>query len=200
MGGPAPGAPPLPVGTANVKMARLRDTRMKSTYGLIYKHISDGDLRTILYTNCFQDGRAALLFLDAAYDTPITRSELREMDKLWTELSIAQDVGISVDSVSRFSKLLMRVNSQRPVPNRYNHTEMCEKLLEAIAEASRHFHEGAMREYDAPAGSRQFEYPAAHPLFAGQRNFPACVQYYDSQWKQAVRAKIITPAGRYAER
>ncbi|KAL1527994.1 hypothetical protein AB1Y20_009365 [Prymnesium parvum] len=106
MGGPAPGAPPLPVGAANVKMARLKDTRMKAAYGLIYKHISDGDLRTILYTNCFQDGRAALLFLDAAYDTPITRSELREMDKLWTELSIAQDVGISADSVSRFGKLV----------------------------------------------------------------------------------------------
>lgn len=125
MGGPLAGAPAYPPGAAGAKMARLRNTRVKSAYGLIYKHVSDGDLRTILYTNCFQDGRAALLFLDAAYDTPITRSELREMDKLWTELAIAQDVGIAVDSVSRFSKLLLRVNAQRPVPNRYNHTELC---------------------------------------------------------------------------
>ncbi|KAL1507650.1 hypothetical protein AB1Y20_007267 [Prymnesium parvum] len=70
---------------------------------------------------------------------------------------------------------------------------MCEKLLEAIAEAStRHFNEGAMREYDAAAGSRQFEYPAAHPLFAGQRDFGACAHYYDAQWKQAVKSKILT--------
>mmetsp|Transcript_20028 Transcript_20028/g.49984 ORF Transcript_20028/g.49984 Transcript_20028/m.49984 type:complete len:119 (+) Transcript_20028:606-962(+) len=117
------------------------------------------------------------------------------MDVLWTELSIALDVGVQPDSISRFAKLLQRVNSQRPAANRYGKNELCEKLLEAIADGSRHFHENAMREYDAPAGSRQFEYPAAHALFAGQRDFGACSQYYDNQWKQAFKAKILTPSG-----
>jgi len=192
MGGPLAGAPPIPPGAPGQKMARLRDGRAKSAYALIYKHVSDGDLRTILFTNHFQDGHGAIQYLDTVYDTPITRSELREMDKLWTELTIAQDIGIQQDSVSRFAKLLQRVNSERPAANRYNLTEMCEKLLEAIADASRHFNEGAMREYDAAVGSRQFEYPAAHPLFANQRNFGACVHYYDAQWKQAVKSKILT--------
>jgi len=173
-------------------MARLRDARAKAAYALIYKHVSDGDLRTILFTNHFQNGLATIQFLDLAYDTPITRSELREMDKLWTELSIAQDVGVQQDSVSRFAKLLQRVNAERPAAHRYGFTELTEKLLEAIADASRHFNEGAMREYDAPAGSRQFEYPAGHPAFPGQRNFGACVHYYDGQWKQAVKSKILT--------
>mmetsp|Transcript_44105 Transcript_44105/g.107166 ORF Transcript_44105/g.107166 Transcript_44105/m.107166 type:complete len:1025 (-) Transcript_44105:235-3309(-) len=195
MGGPLAGAPPIPPGAPGQKMARLRDGRAKSAYALIYKHVSDGDLRTILFTNHFQDGHGAIQYLDTVYDTPLTRSELREMDKLWTELSIAQDIGIQQDSVSRFAKLLQRVNSERPAANRYNLTEMCEKLLEAIADASRHFNEGAMREYDAAVGSRQFEYPAAHPLFANQRNFGACVQYYDAQWKQAVKSKILTVTG-----
>mmetsp|Transcript_19874 Transcript_19874/g.34819 ORF Transcript_19874/g.34819 Transcript_19874/m.34819 type:complete len:102 (+) Transcript_19874:285-590(+) len=71
------------------------------------------------------------------------------MDKLWTELGIARDVGINHDSVSRFAKLLQRVNSQRPAGNRHGNDELCEKLLEAIADSSRHFNEGAMREYNA---------------------------------------------------
>lgn len=37
--------------------------------------------------------------------------------------------------------------------------------------------------------------PPVPPFFPGQRNFPACTQYYDGQWKQAVKAKIITPTG-----
>jgi len=192
MGGPGAGAPPIPHGAPGLKMARLRDARAKAAYALIYKHVSDGDLRTILFTNHFQNGLATIQFLDLAYDTPITRSELREMDKLWTELSIAQDVGVQQDSVSRFAKLLQRVNAERPAAHRYGFTELTEKLLEAIADASRHFNEGAMREYDAPAGSRQFEYPAGHPAFPGQRNFGACVHYYDGQWKQAVKSKILT--------
>mmetsp|Transcript_20516 Transcript_20516/g.51229 ORF Transcript_20516/g.51229 Transcript_20516/m.51229 type:complete len:126 (-) Transcript_20516:753-1130(-) len=96
------------------------------------------------------------------------------MDKLWTELGIARDVGINHDSVSRFAKLLQRVNSQRPAGNRHGNDELCEKLLEAIADSSRHFNEGAMREYNAQPGQRQFEYAAGHPLFANQRNFAAC--------------------------
>mmetsp|Transcript_4739 Transcript_4739/g.7259 ORF Transcript_4739/g.7259 Transcript_4739/m.7259 type:complete len:220 (-) Transcript_4739:970-1629(-) len=160
MGGGAAGAPPFPGGAARDKMQRLKAARAKASYALIYKHISDGDLRTILFSQHFQDGHGALTYLDAAYDTPITRSELRAMDVLWTELSISMDVGVQPDSsISRFAKLLQRVNSQRPAPNRYGNDELCEKLLEAIADGSRHFHEGSMREYDAPVGSRQFEYP-----------------------------------------
>jgi len=85
MGGPLAGAPPIPPGAPGQKMARLRDGRAKSAYALIYKHVSDGDLRTILFTNHFQDGHGAIQYLDTVYDTPLTRSELREMDKLWTE-------------------------------------------------------------------------------------------------------------------
>mmetsp|Transcript_24176 Transcript_24176/g.60064 ORF Transcript_24176/g.60064 Transcript_24176/m.60064 type:complete len:178 (-) Transcript_24176:71-604(-) len=116
--GAAVGAHPLPGGAQRDKMERLRRARAKASYALIYKHISDGDLRTILFSQHFQDGHGALQYLDAAYDTPITRSELREMDKLWTELGIARDVGVNNDSVSRFAKLLQRVNSQRPAGNR----------------------------------------------------------------------------------
>mmetsp|Transcript_20515 Transcript_20515/g.51219 ORF Transcript_20515/g.51219 Transcript_20515/m.51219 type:complete len:122 (-) Transcript_20515:1010-1375(-) len=64
MGGAAAGAPPLPGGAQRDKMERLRRGRAKAAYALIYKHISDGDLRTILYNQHFQDGHGALQYLD----------------------------------------------------------------------------------------------------------------------------------------
>ena len=51
---------------------------------------------------------------------------------------------------------------------------MTEKLLECIADSSRHFHELAMTEYNALPGSRKFEVPAGQ-LGAGSRDFLALI-------------------------
>ena len=67
----------------------------------------------------------------------------------------------------------MRVNGERPEDKRHSPNILTEKLLESIANASRHFSEFAIKEIDAPAGQREFRDAA------GNRNFIACVEYYN---------------------
>lgn len=56
-----------------------------------------------------------------------------------------------------FAKLRAHLNGERPDQNRQNDDQITEKLLESIADASRHFHEQAMTEYNALPGHRKFE-------------------------------------------
>ena len=125
----------------------------------------------ILSANHFQQGQEALRFLNTAYDTAIRPSDLRELDQQWNELNIINDVGINEESINKFSKLLMRVNGDRPLGQRHSASVVTEKLLESIANASRHVSELAMKEMDAPVGQREFQDGA------GNRDFVACVEY-----------------------
>lgn len=78
MGGAGLGVPPIPAGGATAaKLQRLRSARRKGSYGAIVHHISDPDLEDVLTVNHFQKRRAAVQFLDSAYDTPILRSGFR---------------------------------------------------------------------------------------------------------------------------
>jgi len=188
MGGGAHGAPAMPAAASEAaKMTRLRSGRARTAYGIIVRHIADADLVAILSTNHFQQGQEALNFLNVAYDTTIRASDLLELDQIWNDLSIIHDIGISEESVNRFAKLLMRVNGERPVGHRHNANAITEKLLEAIANTSRHFSELAMREIDAVAGQRVFVDAG------GNRDFVACVEHYNRQWAHAVKRKILIP-------
>jgi hypothetical protein len=68
--------------------------------------------------------------------------------------------------------------------------EQCEKFFECIFTASKHFSEGAQIEYNAPAGSRQFERAAVPPAPA-TRDFRACELHTTPLrlW-QAVRSRL----------
>ena len=134
----------------------------------------------------FQQGQDALKFLNTAYDTQVRPSDLRELDQAWNDLNIINDVGISEESINKFSKLLLRVNGERPEGNRHSTSVLTEKLLESISNASRHFSELAMKEIDAAIGQREFDDGS------GNRNFIACVEYYNRQWAHAVKKKILT--------
>ena len=118
MGGALPGAPAMPTAAGEVsKMQRLRNGRARAAYGIIVRHIVDTDLVAILSANHFQQGQEALRFLNTAYDTAVRPSDLRELDQQWNELNIINDVGINEESINKFSKLLMRVNGDRPRGN-----------------------------------------------------------------------------------
>ena len=160
MGGAGPGAPPYPSGAQRDKMIRLRLSRSKNSYGMIVKHISDTDLVKILWTNFFGNGQLAFNYLNTLYDTPVRRQDLRDLDRKWTDVNIVNDLGINEDSIMNFTKLLSRLNGERPVANRHNDDELTEKILECIADSSRHFHELAMIEYNALPGHRKFEVAA----------------------------------------
>ena len=81
------------------------------------------------------------------------------------------------------------LNSKRPAANRKSLTEMAERLLECIFEASKHFSESAVTEYNLPAGQRSFEYVAPNPN-APHRNFGAIEDHYHQLWKAAVDSKM----------
>ena len=74
-------------------MRRLRQARAKAAYSLLVKHVIDEDVKTILGNTHFQNGHAALVYMDTNYDRPLDRSELRELNRTWDDLSIPKDVG-----------------------------------------------------------------------------------------------------------
>jgi len=93
-----------------------------------------------------------------------------------------------------FTKLLSRLNGERPIASRHSDDELTEKLLECVADASRHFHEQAMTECNALPGNRKFEI-AAGPAGPARRDFLACVEHYHRLWRSAVKSKVLTPVG-----
>ena len=173
-----------PVGAQRDKMVRLRLSRSKNTYEIIVKHISDPDLVKILATNHFGNGQQAFNYLNGLYDTPVRRQDLRELDRKWSDVNITSDVGINEDSIMNFAKLLSRLNGERPIANRHNDDKLIEKLLESVADASRHFHEQAMTEYNALPGHRKFEVaPGVGGAGGGGQYFLACVDHYHRLWR-----------------
>ena len=96
------------------------------------------------------------------------------------------------DTIMNFAKLLTRLNGERPLANRHNDDELTEKLLESIADASPHFHEQAMTEYNALPGYRKFEVASAGGA-PNKRNFLGCgVDRYHRFWRSAVTSKVLT--------
>ena len=152
MGGGAAGAPPMPAGATadDRKMQRLRNTRARESYSIIYAHITNDDARSALHSNYFQQGHNALVALDALYDSAPQPSELRALDRIWDDLSIIGEVGISEQSIRAFLLRLQHVNGERPVAHRKTNDQVAEKMLESIASASRHFAEGATNEFNLP--------------------------------------------------
>ena len=61
------------------------------------------------------------------------RQDLRELE--WIDTNIISDVWIGEDSVTNFSKLLTRMNGERPAAYRHNNDELTEKILECIADS-----------------------------------------------------------------
>ena len=113
-------------------------------------------------------------------DNRLAENEPRE----WNDLNIIDDIGIHKSSVNSFTKLLTVTNGERPAPQRFGNNEIGDRILEAIIDSSAHFSEGAIEEYNALPGNRQFEYPAAHPL-AGQRNYIELTKHYNMLWELA---------------
>jgi len=49
-----------------------------------------------------------------------TFENYERLDQLWNELNIINDIGINEESINKFSKLLMRVNGERPLAKRHS--------------------------------------------------------------------------------
>ena len=195
MGGAAAGAPPLPPVTAAVqrsKMQRFRVVRSKKLFAWLVRHLEDESTCKMLGQvggPYFQDGQATLAYLDM-YDTAIKQTDVRDLNNAWNDVSIAKDIGINLHSINEFAKKLNFMNSERPMATQFNHTELAEKMLESVMDCSAYMSKDATAEYNAPAGSRKFEYAAGGPR-AGQRDFVSLCQDYNATWQVAVIARHI---------
>ena len=140
MGGAGPAATAMPAGAGVqagqtlARMQRLRTARAKDAYALIVARIDDSDITSDLRTNFFQDGRGALGSVDLALNTPIMRSDLKRLNKIWDGASIVEHIGINPNSVSLFCNLLKRLNSERPAAQRYGPNEMEAPLCWSLPE------------------------------------------------------------------
>ena len=92
------------------------------------------------------------------------------MIRAWDELNLTDDIGHVENPITLFAVKLAYENSRFPVANRYSDDDIAEKILEAVMDASAHLHEGAAREFNAPVGSRTFEFVPPNPR-AGQRDY-----------------------------
>ena len=119
MEGPGVGAPPFP--PANQRdgqsMRRLHRKRAKLLFDWWIRHLKSKTLTDMLATvgsATFQDGRRTVAQLDSLFDKPAGRSELREMNRRWDDLSIKDDIGVSESSIPEFAILLAHENARRP--------------------------------------------------------------------------------------
>ena len=183
--------PPLPAGggAGAASAGRLRQKRLKESYALQAKHITDEDTKLSLRVNHFLNGRGAFLAVQTACQHAISRSKLKELDREWDDVSILNDAGVNEDSIFTIGKRLRAKNGRRPAASRKTEEDMGDRLLECIFNASKHFSESATKEYNAAVGARDFEHVAPHPL-AGQRDFQGILNYYGELWRQAVKSRL----------
>ena len=175
--------------------------RQKESYGIVLRHITATDIKETLQRDHFQLGRDAFNTAQASGLVPIDRLKLKQLNGEWDDTSILYDIGVNEHTISLLAAHIRAKNAKRPVANQHDETECTEKFLECLFTTSKHFSEGALIEYQAAAGARQFEHPApaaaaiAAALAAGlpaptqQRNFRACEQHYAPLWANAVKTK-----------
>ena len=201
MGGGAAGAPAIPAGAGNAKFLRLRSNRAKKSYALLYRHVVDQSFRQVITDLHRGQGRAAYLYAETLFDRAITQAILYKMQSDWALLSIVRDIGIAPDSITKFAILLERKNQDLPIGSRYDQTQVAEKMLLSIIEASAHFQEGAMNELNAVPGQRSFEQPpppavpappaiippglVAAPPAIRHRDLTAMMNHYKELWRAA---------------
>ena len=185
----SPGGP-LFAGTPQqiAKQQTAKRIRDKESYGLLAKHELDKDHLRHMRANHWQDGPAAWAYLQGECAIAMDNLRLRELERQWMDLDILADIGVNENSILMTGKKLQMLNSKRPVANRRNQTEMTERLLELIFTCSKHFHQLAVTQYNAPPAQWLFTI-AAGPA-AGQRAFRQYQDYFHQQWKQAVQSKL----------
>ena len=186
--GPAYAGPP-PAGAAEVRKAGVAQRqRAKGSYRLLVQHLTHQDHLVQLKANHFQDGRAAWLYIQASCQRIVNKVRLQEMEGEWLKLDLLADVGVNENSISGMYAKIKALNAKRPLADRKSLTQQAERLLELIFQCSKHFHTEATTEYNALPGARRFEI-AAGPL-AGERDFDALSQHFQTSWQTAVASKL----------
>ena len=197
--GPAPGAPALPGGAGGAAALRHRRTRVKNSFQFIVAHISDDNTLTFLAdpTNpLYQDGPETYDYVMAQVIPRVLQTDLDELNLVWLQLSIVEDIGISENTVQELLKTLRILNAERPGPEQFNDDAIAVKILTMIKDCSNHFSEKAIEEINAlegvPGQPSVRLWQLAAPAAGGPRprDLLGMVGDYHAKWKDAVKRKI----------
>ena len=188
----SPLGPAIPGGAIGVKAQAAYRKRQKESYGIVVKNITRKDITDTLTRDHFQNGRNAYTAARGMGVVAIDALRLKELDVDWDVISIIHHIGISESTITLLEQKIRAINSERPAPSRKTEDQMVERFLECIFTCSKHFSEGALIEYQAAAGARQFEHapPVLNIAGLNTRDFPMAVAHYGPLWRNAVRSKL----------
>ena len=162
--------PPLPPAgnTADRReMERLCRTRSSQAFSRIVQKVGLKPITDYLAENHFGDGRAALAYVDAEFNTPYQQSDYDDLDDRWRAVNIINDIGISSETIGLFSQKLMQMNAERPAAVRHGNDALGAKFLSTLSKTTSLFRQGALDELNAPPGRRTFEIHA-QAMFGNQ--------------------------------
>ena len=197
-----PNGPAFPANPADNRKAQAAyRKRQKESYGILTRHILATDIVDVLSRDHFQKGKDAYDSAVASGVVAVDRLKLDEMDDDWKAISIIHDTGVNENSIPLLCTRIRFINAKRPRAEQKDESEQAEKLLECLFKASKHFSEGALIEYQAAPGARQWEHPAPNaaaiaaaaaglPAPKQHRNFRELESHYAALWRNAVRSKL----------
>ena len=116
-------------GPASAAQKTRHDQRNKKVYTQLYRHVADHRLREMIDTGAKGDGHAAYKLINQQCRRVITDLELSTLDKEWDNCSITSSIGVKIDSIILFARLLTGLNARRPTASRKDDDELTKKLL-----------------------------------------------------------------------
>ena len=173
---------------------RRRVKRLRKLFSMLYKHIDEPRLREMISDQCGHDGRAAFVLLDQHCSLAITDLESVAIDAEWERASIPFSIGVTLESITLFVRLINGLNSRRPAGMKKSQDDLCKKLLLSITYNLNPTlaHEAAL-ELRATAANRKF-----HDAVTGERDFSTAATHFDELWRSLFEQNAIRPANRRA--
>lgn len=166
---------------------RRRAKRLKNLYGHLYRHVADLRLREMMHAAARNDGRAAFQLLEQHCRRDITDLEMFDLNNEWETATFLNTVGISIDTVTSFSRYISGLNARRPAAQRKNDEALTLKLLSCFTPPiNTALSLEAHKELRASPGARNY-----HDANTGQRDYTAAVQAFDELWRSQFTSGAI---------
>jgi len=201
MGGPNPGAPPVPAGAQAGELSRLRRGRANIAYSTILSLIAAPDIQLNLM-NTYNAEQAHDMWqrLQHMYDTPLDVSQSDDYITQMRQLSIPEHIGFDEDTVHKYADKLILLNSKLDIADRLNDTNIGNRILLAIMNSSSHLHAEARKELNASVPDRQFSIPPINAngqpnINAGHRDLTRLIHHFDNSWRDLIKAGYISKRG-----
>ena len=176
----------------NAAATRRRGKRLKSLYSHLYRHVADLRLREMMHASARNDGRAAYLLLATHCRREITDLEMFDLNSEWDSATFVNTVGVSLDTITAFSRYMNGLNARRPADQRKDDDALTLKLLSCFTpDISLPLMHDAHKELRAPAAARSY-----HSATTGMRDYTAAVQALDEIWRSQFAAGAIKPVPR----